>query len=63
MREDGAPDEPHEVPAQEAAGHHQWRGQPHEVLVRGDVNPMCLFQGQNQIKGKFNLTMYMCQFP
>jgi hypothetical protein len=32
-------------------------------LVRGDVNPMGLFQGQNQIIGGVNLNIYVCQFP
>ena len=46
---DEVPDEPYGVPAKEAAGHHRWGGQPHEVLVREAVHPVGLFQGQNYI--------------
>jgi hypothetical protein len=44
------PEEPHGVPDKNAAGHHQWRGQPHKILARGEVHPMDPFQGQNLIK-------------
>ncbi len=43
------PEEPHGVSDKNAAGHHQWRGQPHKILARGEVHPMDPFQGQNLI--------------
>ncbi len=53
------PGEPHGVPDEDAAGYHQWGGQPHQVLARGEVHPMDPFQGQNCInKEKFNLNTH-----
>jgi hypothetical protein len=43
------PDEPHGVPVKEAAGYHQWGGQLHKVLARGEVHPKEPFQSQNRI--------------
>ncbi len=43
---------------EEAARCHEWGGQPHTVLARGEYiqYPMCPFQGQNRINSrKFNL--------
>ncbi len=47
--EEEVPEEPHGVPDEDAAGHHQWGGQPHKVLARGKEHPMNPFQGQNRI--------------
>ncbi len=38
--EEEVPEEPPGVPAEDAAGPHQWGGQPHEVISRGEVHPM-----------------------
>ncbi len=43
------PEEPHGVPDEDAAGHHQWGGQPRKVLATGEVHLMDPFQGQNCI--------------
>ncbi len=42
-------EEPHGVPDEDAAGHHQWGGQTHKVLARGEEHPMDPFEGQNRI--------------
>ncbi len=47
--EEEVPEEHHGVPDKDAAGHHQWGGQPHKVLLRGKVYPMDPFQEQNHI--------------
>ncbi len=56
-------DEPHGVPAEEAAGHHRRKGQPHRALGREDVHKMDLYEGQNGINNrKFNLNMQAVSF-
>jgi hypothetical protein len=52
------PGEPHGFPDEDAAGHHQWGGQPHKVLTRGEVHQWTLFQGQNLIN-KEKVYMYI----
>jgi hypothetical protein len=39
------PEEPGEYHAQEAEGYHQERGEPHQVLAKGDVHTMSPFHG------------------
>jgi hypothetical protein len=41
------PEKPGGVHAQEAGGHHQKGGEPHQVLARGAIHPMGPFQVQN----------------
>ncbi len=48
-REKEVPEKPHGVSDEDAADHHQWGGQPHKVLARGEVHPIDPFQGQNCI--------------
>jgi hypothetical protein len=55
----GVPEEPHGVPDEDVVGHHQWGGQPHKVLARGEVHPMDPFQGKNQINKVMYIYIYI----